>query len=95
MVMDADGRHLQDLTHDHGATGFSRSDQSPWYEESFNAVWSPDGKKILFVHVSYRLETGFAFGLQSMNADGSGRAWVSDEHGFEHQPDWGTAPLLP
>jgi Tol biopolymer transport system component len=95
LVVDADGRHLQELTHDHGATGFSRSDQSPWYEESFNAVWSPDGTKILFVHASYRPETGFALGLQSMNADGSGRAWVSDGHGFEHQPDWGSAPLIP
>jgi Tol biopolymer transport system component len=94
MVMDADGRHLQDLTNDHGATGFSRSDQSPWYEESFNAVWSPDGTKILFVHASYRPETAFALGLQSMNPDGSGRAWISGGQGFEHQPDWGTAPLI-
>jgi Tol biopolymer transport system component len=95
MVVDADGRHLTDLTHDHGATGFSNSDVSPRYEESFNAVWSPDGTKILFVHAIYTPEAGFTLGLQTMNPDGSGRAWVSDQHGEEHQPDWGTAPLVP
>ena len=95
LIVDADGRHLTDLTHDHGATGFSNSDVSAWYEESFNAVWSPDGTKIMFVHASFTPEDGFTLGLQTMNVDGSGRAWVSDEHGEEHQPDWGTAALLP
>ena len=93
MIVDADGQHLRSLTQDHGLTGLSSSDQSPWYEESFNPVWSPDGTRIMFVHASYTPEVGFNAGLQTMNPDGSDRRWVSDGHGEEHQPDWGTAPL--
>ena len=74
---------------------FSNSDISLRFEESFNAVWAPDGTKILFVHAGYTPESGFALGLQTMNPDGSGREWVSDQHTGEHQPDWGTAPLVP
>lgn len=97
MIVDADGRHLQDLTHDHGATGFSNSEKSPWYEASDDMTWSPDGTRILFVHASFRPDDGFHFGLQVMNADGSGRGWASGAAGveFDHMPDWGTAPLLP
>jgi Tol biopolymer transport system component len=93
-VVDADGKHLTDLTHDHGLTGIGR-ESSFWYEESFNAVWSPDGTKILFAHASYTAEQGFVMGLQTINPDGSGRAWVSDVRAEEHQPDWGTSPLVP
>jgi Tol biopolymer transport system component len=93
LVSDADGGHIVDLTQDHGATGGTLS--TAWYEESFNPAWSPDGTKIIFAHASFTEEQGFYFGLQVMNADGSGRSWVYDEHTGGHQPDWGTAPLVP
>lgn len=91
LAVDADGRHLTDLTHDHGLTGGTLD--SVWYEESFNATWSPDGTKIIFVHASFTAEDGFRMGLQTMNPDGSGRSWLSQ--GEEHQPEWGTNPIVP
>lgn len=91
-VVDADGKHLTDLTHDHGFTGIGR-ESSVWYEESFNATWLPDGTRIIFVHASFTAERGFEMGLQTMNPDGSGRVWLS--HGQEHQPEIGTAPPIP
>ena len=62
------------------------------YSESFNPAWSPDGTTIVFVHAEFTAEDGFHMGLQVMNPDGSGRHWLSE--GEEHQPDWGSAPLL-
>ena len=50
-------------------------------------MWSPDGRSILFSHDEYGPEDG-STGLQTMKPDGSGRAWVSTEHGAEHQADW-------
>jgi TolB protein len=93
-VVDADGKHLAALTNDHGLTGIGQ-ESSVWYEESFNAVWSPDGTKILFAHWSFNADQGFVAGLQTINPDGSGRAWVSDTRAEEHQPEWGTLPLAP
>ena len=90
-MVDADGKHLVDVTHDHGLSGFGNV-TAIRYAESFNATWSPDGTKIIFVHASFTAEDGFRMGLQTMNPDGSGRVWISS--GEEHQPEWGTAPVL-
>jgi Tol biopolymer transport system component len=94
MVIDADGTNPKDVTKDHGLTGIGQ-ENAFWYEESFNAVWSPDGTKILFVHASYTAERGFTMGLQTSRPDGSDRTWVSEIHGEEHQPEWGTMPIVP
>jgi Tol biopolymer transport system component len=86
LIMDADGRHLRDLTQDHGLTGIGNI-SAFWYEESFNPTFSPDGKTIVFVHASFTADEGFHMGLQTMNVDGSGRSWLSQ--GEEHQPEIG------
>jgi Tol biopolymer transport system component len=91
MVVDADGRHLRELTHGDGITG---EGDDTVYQESFNPAWSPDGTKIIFVRASYTAADGFAMGLMTMRPDGSRQAWVSDDRGEEHQPDWGSAPLI-
>ena len=93
-VVDADGKHLTDVTKDHGLTGFGR-ESSFWYEESFNPAWSPDGSKLIFVHASFTAEDGFVMGLQTMNPDGSDRAFISANPAEEHQPDWGALPSIP
>jgi Tol biopolymer transport system component len=93
MTSSTDGSRLVDVTDDHGLTGIA-NDKSVWYEESFNPSWSPDGTKIIFVHVRYRADAGFAWGLETIAANGSGRNVLS-LNGFEHRPDWGTAALLP
>ncbi len=87
MVVDADGKHLRALTHGDGVTGDGDDFR---YQESFNPVWSPDGKKILFVRATYTPADGFVMGLMTMRPDGSDQAWVSDEHTEDHQPEWGT-----
>jgi Tol biopolymer transport system component len=94
MIADADGGHLKDLTQDHGFTG-PGNDTAVRYAESFNPAWSPDGTKIIFVAFSYTAEDGFVAGLQTMDPDGSERAFVGSEPVEGHQPDWGTAPPLP
>ena len=91
MVIDADGTHLRELTHGDGVTGEGADFR---YQESFNAVWSPDGSKILFVRASYTDVDGFTMGLMTMRPDGSHQAFVSDEHLEEHQPEWGTLPII-
>ena len=85
LVVDSDGTHLQQLTHDDGLTG---GGDNVRYQESFNSVWSPDGTRILFVRASYTLAAGFTQGLMTMRADGSHPAFVSTYHGAEHQPEW-------
>jgi Tol biopolymer transport system component len=86
-VVDVDGKHLRALTSGDGLTG---DGDAVRYQESFNSVWSPDGAKILFVRASYTVTDGFTQGLMTMRQDGSHLAWVSDVHGEEHQPEWGT-----
>ena len=86
-VVDVDGKHLRALTNGDGLTG---DGDAVRYQESFNSVWSPDGTKILFVRASYTVTDGFTQGLMTMRPDGSHLAWVSDVHGEEHQPEWGT-----
>jgi hypothetical protein len=33
--------------------------------------------------------------METMNPDGSGRAFIGSTPTEGHQPDWGTAPLVP
>jgi TolB protein len=94
MVADANGSHLRTLTQDAGLIGIG-SDNAFVYSEAFNPVWSPDGEKILFVHASFTVAAGFEMGLQTVNPDGTGRAWVSSLRFEEHQPEWGTLAALP
>ena len=91
-VVDADGKHLLDLTHDDGLTGRG-SDRAVRFEASFDPAWSPDGTKILFSHEHFDPATGYACGLGIMAADGTANHRVSADDTCEHQVDWGTAPL--
>jgi len=91
-VIDADGKHLRELTPDDGLT--FDGDVFVRYQESFNTVWSPDGKRILFVRASYTDADGFDMGLMTIRPDGSHPAFVSDVHAEEHQPEWGTLPIV-
>ncbi len=81
-----------DLTQDAGYRG-GRSPRSWVFQASFDPVYSPDGARILFSHDEYSASSEGCTGLQVMNADGSGRAWVDGACGVEHQVDWGVAPL--
>lgn len=94
MISDADGGHLRDLTQDHGFTGCCNAN-AVWYEESINPAWSPDGSKVIFLYARYTAEDGFVAGLKTMNPDGSGRAFIGSDPVEGHQPDWGTAPIIP
>ena len=91
MVVDADGRHVHELTDGDGVTGDGADFR---YQESFNPVWSPDGKWIVFARASYTDVDEFDMGLMKMRPDGSHLAFVSDVHGEEHQPEWGTLPIV-
>jgi Tol biopolymer transport system component len=91
-VVDADSKHLKDLTHDGGLTGRG-SDRAVRFEASFDPAWSPDGTKILFSHEHFDPTTGYACGLSIMAADGNANHRVSADDTCEHQVDWGTAPL--
>jgi TolB protein len=78
-VVDADGQHLTNITHNHRHAG------------SADPVWSPDGTKILFLQA--RVENGaFNIGLATMNPDGTARGFLSATPMVEHQPDWESIP---
>ena len=91
-VVDIDGKHLRELTSDDGLT--FDGDIVVRYQESFNSVWSPDGKRVLFVRASYTDADGFDMGLMTIRPDGSRQTFVSDVHGEEHQPEWGVRPIV-
>jgi hypothetical protein len=83
--VDADGGHLKRLTFE--VEGVRIVTQPFLFEGSYDPVWSPDSRSILFSHDEYGPEDGSS-GLQAMRPDGSGPAWVSTVHGAEHQADW-------
>ena len=58
---------------------------------SADPVWSPDGKKILFL--SAHAEGGeFGIGLATMNPDGTARHFILHNPKEMHQPDWESIP---
>jgi TolB protein len=74
---EADGQHLTNLTDNHCLAG------------SHEPVWSPDGKKILFL--SAHAEGGeFGIALATMNPDGTEHHFITANPGENqmHQPDW-------
>ncbi len=79
-VVDPDGRHLRNLTHNDGKAG------------ARDPVWSPNGKKILFGD-GRQVHHVFKDGLATMRPDGSSRAFISRKPRFEHQPDWESIPV--
>lgn len=73
-----DGSRLRDLTRNDGALAGSA-----------DPVWSPDGRKILFLSARRKSETeDFTLGLTTMWPDGSHRRFVSANPVEQHQPDW-------
>jgi Tol biopolymer transport system component len=97
LMVNADGSGLHTVTDDVGIIGigtFQGQGASDAFrvETSYDPVWSPDGTTILFSHGSYTASGGDD-GLQRINPDGTGQAYVSALHIAAHQVDWGTAPL--
>jgi len=54
---------------------------------SLDPVWSPDGRKLLFLDIR-RVHGVGRYGLATINPDGSHRRFVSNKNLEEHQPDW-------
>jgi Tol biopolymer transport system component len=65
-VVDIDGRHLRNLTHDHASNGW--------------AYWTPDGKRIIFASHRSNTEQG-AWHIYAINADGSARRRLTSAAG--------------
>jgi TolB protein len=75
-VIDATGGQPTNLTHNPvGQAG------------SLDPVWSPDGKKILFLDIR-RVNGVGRYGLATINPDGSNRQFISSKNLEEHQADW-------
>ena len=75
-VVDANGRHLRNLTH-----------HPPGKAGSADPVFSPDGKSILFL--DNRILGGQPHtGLATMKLDGSGERFLSSHNVEHHQADW-------
>jgi TolB protein len=69
------GEHLRKLTHLAG--------------NSYNAGWSPDGKRIVFAH---NRALGPEGDIYTMNADGTGVRRLTNKPTLDsHRPDWGSA----
>jgi Tol biopolymer transport system component len=54
---------------------------------SLDPVWSPDGRKLLFLDIR-RVNGVGRYGLATINPDGSDRQFVSSKNLEEHQADW-------
>jgi Tol biopolymer transport system component len=84
-TVEADGQHLTNLTKNWCQAG------------SADPVWSPNGKKILFMQ-AHAFSGGFGFDLATMNPGGTDRHFISrnnpNTNGEEekHQPDWESVP---
>src|SRR5215210_1858332 len=83
-TVDSDGQHLTNITDNRCKAG------------SADPVWSPNGKKILFMQ-AHAFSGGFGFDLATMNPDGTNRHFIltkpntnSDKE--KHQPDWESVP---
>lgn len=76
-----DGTHLRNLTrNENGRQG------------SADPVFSPDGRRILFVSGDFPVDGPPSVGLATMRTDGSGRTRLPDTPAFEDQPDWRSVP---
>jgi Tol biopolymer transport system component len=86
-IVHSDGSGLHEI-HVPGCDGGPRTD--PEARGCANAVWSPDGRKILF----RRTTPGFGEGgdLYTVNPDGTGLFQVTHD-GDVDWPNWGTHPL--
>jgi len=74
-TVDSDGQHLTNITDNRCKGG------------SADPVWSPNGKKILFLQM--RAEGGeVGFGLATLNPDGSARHFITPSPVVGHHPDW-------
>jgi Tol biopolymer transport system component len=75
-LVDADGSHLTQLTHE------------PPDDPSFLPDWSPDGSQIVFSHF---LPTGFFTQLRVVNADGKNEhvIWQGSDFSYDLRPAWG------
>jgi Tol biopolymer transport system component len=102
-VIDANGRHLENLTH-HTTTVVDNTIVSA-DGGSADPVWSPNGRKILFLEAQVLRDHRFKNGLATMRPDGSKRAFLSQnpkDYGTrppwrevrrgQHQPDWESIP---
>jgi Tol biopolymer transport system component len=83
-TVDSDGQHLTNLTGNRCQAG------------SADPVWSPNGKKILFMQ-AHAFSGGFGFDLATMNPDGTDRHFIlrnpnTNPEEEKHQPDWESVP---
>jgi Tol biopolymer transport system component len=77
-IVGSDGQGAKSLTGPQDTTG-------EWVGFS-DPVWSPDGTLIMMLEGRHNSDG--SGGLATINADGTGLAYVTDGKGLEHQPDW-------
>jgi TolB protein len=83
----------KDLTHGDGISGLPSNNLTAIrFDGYYDPVYSPDGTLVLFGHEHFD-GTAVKRGLATIHTDGTGMQWVSPNVAWEHQPDWGTAPL--